>query len=773
MTKEDKNNYDLCKQLLDAETEEQIIKILKKSNYWDDNSAWQLYGNIENNWSIIGVQQDSADKALVEKIVNSIDAVLLRECKVRNIDPEGEKAPKSINEALELFFGIKNGNLANLSATSRTNLAKNIGLIATGTRDKPNYIIFDLGEGQEPKDLPNTILSLSRSNKLRIPFVQGTFNMGGSGVLRFCGEHRFQLIISKKHPKISKNGLWGFTIVRREEPSYSSSMKSSVFRYLAPNNGILDFNLEEMEISSGTNDKQDIDPLKWGTIIKLYDYRMTGGLKTSIKLDLYYKLSLLLPRIGLPIRLYERRNYPGHTAEITLGGLHVRLSEDKSENLEENFPTSSEFMINGEKYKVEIYVFKKGGSSKYRKNEGIIYTYNGQAHGFEKISFYKGNDVKLDWLSDSLLTIVDCSEIQRKTYEDLFMNSRDRLTSGDLIDEVQEKIRSILKNHQGLKELNLKRRQETMVEKISDSKPFKDILNDVINKSPLLQALFISGEDIKNPFKFTSAIEEEKFIGKPHPTYFIIEKGNEFRECHLDQRFKVQFKTDVENEYFTRDFYPGEFSFKLNNSYVKDYSLNLWKGTATLNVTLPENVKEGNILNGEIWVNDETLIEPFYCSFKRKVERAINQNSGGKGERKNPSKYGNGDKQIPSRLALPDIHEVYHDEWDNYSFDKYSALTIRNNGDNSYSYLINIDNKYLTNEIKNNKNGEDKLLKEKFKISLVLLGMGILKDKEIIKKQIEEDGDNSELIYQIIEYVSRSFAPIVLPMIKSLSNLQI
>lgn len=46
--------------------------------------------------------------------------------------------------------------------------------------------------------------------------------------------------------------------------------------------------------------------------------------------DLYNKISLLLPNIAHPIRVSERRKgYSGHTLEITLSGLSVRLEEDK------------------------------------------------------------------------------------------------------------------------------------------------------------------------------------------------------------------------------------------------------------------------------------------------------------------------------------------------------------------------------------------------------------------------------------------------------------
>lgn len=129
----------------------------------------------------------------------------------------------------------------NIDATKRKKLAERIMLVATGNSMDPCYTIVDTGEGQTPDDLPGTILSLPTSNKppnkTRIPFVQGRFNMGGTGVLRFCGYHNYQLVISRRDPRLLKSGsnekdsLWGFTIIRRKDPSQTS--ESSIYEYLA------------------------------------------------------------------------------------------------------------------------------------------------------------------------------------------------------------------------------------------------------------------------------------------------------------------------------------------------------------------------------------------------------------------------------------------------------------------------------------------------------------------------------------------------------------
>ena len=89
----------LALSLAKSETEDEVVKILSKAHLWDDISAWKEFDGSEGNWSTIGNQQCTADGALVEKIINSVDAVLIRECLKSGIDPESFDAPSSIQEA--------------------------------------------------------------------------------------------------------------------------------------------------------------------------------------------------------------------------------------------------------------------------------------------------------------------------------------------------------------------------------------------------------------------------------------------------------------------------------------------------------------------------------------------------------------------------------------------------------------------------------------------------------------------------------------------------
>src|ERR1700735_3725762 len=90
---------DLCIALMKADKEDVVIDLLKGAGLWDRPAAWRFFGDYENNYNTIGNQQSRSDAALIEKLVNSVDARLMNECLVRVIHPDGPNAPQSISDA--------------------------------------------------------------------------------------------------------------------------------------------------------------------------------------------------------------------------------------------------------------------------------------------------------------------------------------------------------------------------------------------------------------------------------------------------------------------------------------------------------------------------------------------------------------------------------------------------------------------------------------------------------------------------------------------------
>jgi hypothetical protein len=623
--------------------------------------------------------------------------------------------------------------------------------------------------------MPDTFLSLSKSNKLRIPFVQGKFNMGGTGVFQFSGHNNLQLIISKRDPAVAKfesdesKDYWGFTVVRREDPS--ERRRSSAYTYLMVDGKIPVFHAKALPLLPGPYPEPYREPMEFGAFIKLYEYQMTGGLKTNILFDLYNRICLLLPKIALPVRFFERRvGYTGHTLETTMSGLFVRLFEDTRTNLEEGFPNSSTISVSREKMICQIFAFKKGQSEKYRKDEGIIFTINGQTHGHLPLSFFSRKSVGMAYLSDSILVTIDCANFSGRTREDLFMNSRDRLRGGDLKDQIERKLEELLSNHPGLKALREKRRREEIQNKLEDSRPLKEVLEDILKKSPALSSLLIPGLKIKTPFDLRTVGEQEKFVGKEYPTYFKV-RLEEAKKCPINTKFRIQYETDAANDYFERSTMPGEFQLCVQEEETTDYILNLWNGLATLTVSLPEGTRVGDTLDYESIVSDPTQFRPFKDQFYVKVLEEFKRKPGESGERKKPPSENKGnDREIPSTLALPQVVEIYHDQWSRFSFNENSALLVKDTGEGGYDFYVNMDNICLLSEIKAKNETDAKLLKERYKYALVLIGLALLNERSNgTEQRQEQEGD----IFKQVSETTAKLSPILLPMISYLAELQI
>jgi hypothetical protein len=150
----------LCLELMRADTETEVIAVLKQAGYWDDSSAWRLFSDNDNSFSVIGNQQAEAIAAFIEKIINSVDARLIDACLLAGCDPEGADAPASMREAVaRLFEGNehpkpRDGRIAEWGdkATAEGRL---LTVAATGhmpRNGRPSLTVADQGEGQTPRE---------------------------------------------------------------------------------------------------------------------------------------------------------------------------------------------------------------------------------------------------------------------------------------------------------------------------------------------------------------------------------------------------------------------------------------------------------------------------------------------------------------------------------------------------------------------------------------------------------------------------------------------
>lgn len=760
-------------ELLRSPDEAAVEAALKRVRLWDDSSAWRDLGDLENNFSTIGNQQANPEAALVEKLINSVDAVLTLKCWEAGTAPDGPHAPADIRTGARTLLGIPDGDLAGCTDKELTELARNIGLIATGARNAPNLTVFDRGEGQEPGAFPTTLMSINRSNKLRIPFVQGKFNMGGTGVLQFCGRQNFQLVASRRSPSLNPGSPnWGFTLVRRDDPK--DGRRSSVFRYLAPQDGVLEFSADRLvlgRLDSGRD--EPLPDLTFGTVIKLFAYSLPPAARTNILFDLRNHLAALMPSPALPVRVYERRaGFRGHSLEANIEGLATRLNRDTRDNLEFP-PTTHTLPIGAQELRASVFAFKRketrggqeqSGSEKFRTSEGIIFAINGQAHGHYEKAFFRRKAVDMAFLADDLLVLVDATGIDGRAREDLFMNSRDRIRSGDLSRRIERELEGLIRGHELLRELRTRRKAELVASKLSDDRQLEEVLQTIIKKSPSLSALFITGTRLSDPYRAREASEDRlTFLGRRFPTFFRLMRGQERGSAEVGRRFRVQFETDANNDYFTRPVEPATYVLTVNGSPAARPAINALNGIVTWNIPVPPGAAPGDVLAYNLEVTDPSRSAAFSAAFTRTVQAATGSSDSRQGKRKPPTDEGPGSRQLPSGLALPEVIGVRQDDWNEHKFDRESALKVVADSEGTV-FFVNLDNVYLANDLR--RRSESRALAEaKFKYGMTLFGLALLKGDED-----REDTDSTDIHEEILRY-SRAFAPILLPMIDGLSEL--
>ncbi|MCY3824365.1 MAG: hypothetical protein OXG62_10910, partial [Nitrospinae bacterium] len=436
----------------------------------------------------------------------------------------------------------------------------------------------------------------------------------------------------------------------------------------------------------------------------------------------------------------------------------------------------------GDDLDVKIYVFKKDKAKSYKKSEGILFCVNGQTHAHVSNSFFRGEKVGLGYLADSILIILDCSNMNKRSREDLFMNSRDRLNKGlPIYKEIIDALVDMLKNHKSIRALNDKRRDEKLGDQLKDNKPLENILEDLVKKNNMLSNLFRSGRAIPTNKNKPGPIPKQEFIGKKFPTFFRFKNKKDgdslIKPCPFNSRFRVTFETDATNEYFKRDIDPGMFNLKVisNGAGTPAHNFvgpNLSDGEATLSVKLPDNFNVGDRFEMRAEIDDINCVEPFQNTIEVIVEKEIP-----KPTNPNPSPRS---KQEKGGIALPKIKKVERSEWEEYDFDQNSALRIERTGveeNETYDFFINVDNQYLLNEMRMSKDNPE-LKQARYVFGQVILALGLIQNhsqrdtRESTEQETEYNAEENGIESSVAQ-VGQAISPVIIPMIESLGTLDL
>jgi len=355
---------DILKQLIhNAQSGHEVDKILSDNNILKPNFTldeikknWHPIGNEWNNETAVRGQSPTPELAFGERVINSVDSVLMKKCIENNIDPRGAKAPKSMFDAISDYYGVPDGKLSLF--TDDYGKITDIIAFATGKEEqKLTLNLVDFGEGQLPDFMPKSFLSLPFGKKspykIGINFVQGRYNQGGNGSYFFA---KYTLIITKRAPSLltenarkitdpsieaemslddayRRKDEWGWTIVRKFPRKTDNEL--SWYGYYAPDGIIPSCNDSKLKlrpplriptISRSLKGKQKQEALmnlrqqgtslaysesmESGTLVKLFDYPFQKCLRANFWSQGSRELrSKVFYNLGLPVRLLELREY--------------------------------------------------------------------------------------------------------------------------------------------------------------------------------------------------------------------------------------------------------------------------------------------------------------------------------------------------------------------------------------------------------------------------------------------------------------------------------
>ncbi len=732
------SNEKLFEALYLSPSEEKVDSLIQDYPEVFKNENWYPIGQNESNFSIIENQQSNPIAALVEKVTNSIDAILMKKCLENKINPTSREAPKSMEQAIDLFFpDNKNWDLQ----TNRKKQAENIQIIADGPPRQSAVIIYDNGEGQHPKDFESTFLSLMRGNKNEIHFVQGKYNMGGSGAIVFCGKG-YQLIGSKR---FDNSGKFGFTLVREHPLSKDEleTKKNTWYEYLKIGGEIPAFDIAELNLKLLNRQ------FTTGTIIKMYSYQMKGI--SGFAQDLNQSLNEFLFKPVLPIFTIDtKERYPNNLVLETIAyGLQRRL-EEETDYVEDWFSEEYEDALFG-KMKVTCYIFKSKRDGKtvketktdiqrryFKNNMSVLFSMNGQVHGHYTSEFIT-RSLKYNLLKDYLLINVDCAKMKYEFRKDLFMASRDRLKNGAKSEELRDYLRKKLVKSK-LDAINKRRKDSIGLESEDTSELIKSFAKNLSKDSELFKLLQntlkleekVKDKPEKKGAKDKPDKEEKPFKPERFPSFFKLKHmANKPIPVPIGGEKTLKFETDVEDHYFDRTDEPGDLQVSILKVKRTDSTGGNQKGTdkepgELLNI-IKSSPDKGTIKitfnpDTDLRQGDEVEIEAVLKSAGENSFTEIVFLKIVEAQQKNESVPK--EEEDLSNIGLPELIKVSEDQWDKLetqgiSMTHHTVVSPIASGDILEKIYINLDSSVYLNYRKKLKTEDQILIAQKRYIASV------------------------------------------------------
>lgn len=796
----------VCLNLLAAESEADVQEIVKSVTEMQDGNNWQPLDKRDTNFNVTSNQASDGGKALTELMTNMVDAVLMKHAFQKGIDPKGKDAPRTMYEAVDILVkNLRGGKLVNLETNDpwlRDFSQKNLVIGITGAKNKneglPCYTFVDNGEGQRAENFENTFLSLSAGNKKSINFVQGKYNMGSSGVLRYCGRCWFKLIVSRRYD--GKSG-WAWTLMRRR-PGNSDSMPVAEY-FILGGAKIPSFNSDFIyPFRTMTGKSYDGLMLKTGTIVKLFDYQVGSkflGFKGARE-----TLNENLVETILPFRLLDFRQLPkdkkaleaaqkrgGERAEgidpRPFYGMEFLLlrshKEEEIEGEEEAAADENKIFVGNFKDKeigtvsVSAIPLKRtipGWLRPPRNINRVFHTVNGQVQ-FKQTRGYL-NQCGFPALKDRVVIVVNASDLTFFGHNEVWKGDREHISSTVHGEKYKDAVTTVIKESIALKELQKKIAWEEL-ERASKAES-NELFQKLVNADQTLAGLLEQRDPtIRMPASGGQVGSEasSKWEGKYSPTYLKLKENHKKGdiEVPINRTRPVAATTDVENGYLDRADNPGQVIIDdiVRGKFGIREQLN--DGRLTVYFEPRENLLSvGEVFTFKISLKDEAM--PKAVKSEELVLRIVNKST-----RKRPRPNPRPDSQQPNdsedndnkdkskntpSLGLPkciiltkDGREVKGYETEKWpeDFNELDGGVSKDLGEDGIVYKINYDNSYhLKYRLQQRDDVAREVVSEKYILGMRILMLGY----EQALRSLREGNDEREGVIEHTDIFRRMAA---------------
>ena len=796
------DSKEICLRILRAESESAVSEIIDSVPELSDASNWHPIDGRETNFNVVTNQASTGSKALTELCTNMVDAVLMRHAHEKGVPLTGDDAPQSViagvRELVQLR-GARSGILAEVDSPAylREFAEKNlvIGVTGTGTRrqDSLCFTFVDTGEGQHPKDFEDTFLSLSKGNKSDIPFVQGKYNMGSSGVLSYCGGCWYKLIVSRRY---DGSGDWGWTLVRRRPGD-----GMPVAEYFKPDGGIPSFSadaLYPMQLRTGEQD--DKVNISTGTVVKLYNYQMESS--ASFR-NIRESLNENLVSTILPFRLmdYRQRPTPSRGGRRALGiderpvnGMEFLLlrrdgDDDEPSEPDQNYTPGTKHDIGlvddpdlGH-ISVQAIVLGRdipGWLRSPRNTSRVFHTVNGQVQ-FKENRGYISQRCKLPGLKDRIVVIVDSSDLSEAAHNDVWKGDRENVRATGVGQFYRGKVTEVITNSEFLKDLQRRIAQQEIENLTEEGQT--ELFQSLVDSDPSIAQLLPGGSVVKLPGRIGRGTRDpDEFQGKYSPTYLNL-IGRAVRrdgaEIAVNGSRRVFFETDVANDYLTRPDNRGWVSAIGNDGRFSSTS-SLYNGRLTINFTAaPDKVNPGDEIVLTIALQHESI--PVPVSEQLKLRVVAERETAPPGRPPTPLTVPDDDGgDVVEAKGLPRTGWLTRDGrliGDNETtpwpedFNDQDGGEIFDLSDDEKVYYINYDNAHFRRVLDAERNDINKrVIVEQYRVGMLVLMMG-LEDAYSRMEQGELKNALEEWIDEIRRLAAQGTATVVMCIAKTLPTI--